>query len=205
MRSSAAFLRLGFGTLLVVLVVAVAGCGGSSDHSSEWTPGDIHTAEASLEGKVGKSIAACVVGLAEKQVTPKKGLEGTPSGSEKKLGENDLNSCVAKAVAVTSGHTGEWDVARTQELENLLVATGVTDTSCYVKFVENRIPPVGTEQLKGLSEKAGKEAAESCKGAEEAETNKSLEEQHELENPSTAPESETEGTTEETQTEDEIP
>jgi hypothetical protein len=134
---------------------------------------------------VGVALATCITKNVEPRMSPKeaKTEEGTKG---EKVGKEAAQTCMKQAESIPSGHTGEWSTANTQELENLLQASFATDVSCYVKYVENRIPPVGTEALKPLAEKAGKEAGSACKAGEEQEKEKSLDEEHELEHPSTS-------------------
>ena len=99
------------------------------------------------QGHVSGALAACITKYVEPRMSPKevKSEEGSKGGKE---GNQAAQTCIKQAEAISSGHTGEWSTANTQELENLLQASFVTDVSCYVKYVENRIPPVGTEALK---------------------------------------------------------
>ncbi len=171
----------------ILAAIAIAGCGSSGSHSSEWTHADVQEVEsrAQTEGHVGAALAACVTKYVEPRMSPKeaKTEEGTKG---EKVGKEAGQTCIKQAEAIPSGHTGEWSTANTQELENLLQASFVTDVGCYVKYVENRVPPVGTEALKPLAEKAGKEAKSACAAGEEQEKEKSLDEEHELEHPSTS-------------------
>jgi len=130
-------------------------------------------------------LAACITKYVEPRMSPTeaKSEEGTKG---EKVGKEAAQTCIKHAEAIPSGHMSEWRTANTQELENLLQASFVTNTSCYVKYVENRIPPVGTEALKPLAEKAGKEAKSTCAAGEEQEKEKSLDEEHELEHPNTS-------------------
>jgi hypothetical protein len=172
--------------IAVVAAIAIAGCG-SGSHASEWTHADVQEVQSKIQsqGHVGVALAACISKYVEPRMSPKevKTEEGTKGA---KVGKEAAQTCIKRAEAIPSGHTGEWSTANTQELENLLEASFVTNTSCYVKYVENRIPPVGTEALKPLAEKAGKEAGSACKAGEEQEKEKSLDEEHELEHPSTS-------------------
>jgi hypothetical protein len=173
-------------SIAVVAVVAIAGCG-SGSHASEWTHADVQEAQSRIQsqGHVGVALATCITKYAESRISPKeaKTEEGTKGA---KVGKEAAQTCIKQAEAIPSGHAGEWSTANTQELENILQASFVTDVSCYVKYVENRVPPVGTEALKPLAEKAGKEAKSACAAGEEQEKEKSLDEEHELEHPSTS-------------------
>ena len=163
---------------------AIAGCGSAASHSSEWTRADVQQAEseAQSDGHMGAALAACITKYVEPRMSPQEAK--TQQGAKtQKLAKEAINTCLTRAESIASGHTGEWSIANTQELENILTASLVTNVSCYVKFVENRIPPVGTEALKPLAERATKEAASACKPGEEQEKEKSLVEQHEEENP----------------------
>jgi hypothetical protein len=173
--------------LAVLVALAVAGCGSSGGHTSEWTRADVQevVGRAQSEGHVGEALATCITKYAESRMSPKeaKQEEGT-KGEE--VGKEAAKTCIEQAESTPSGHTGEWSTANTQELENLLDASFVTNVSCYVKYVENRIPPVGTEALKPLAERAGKEASSTCKAGEEREREQSLDAEHEAESPSTS-------------------
>jgi hypothetical protein len=174
-------------SIAVVAAIAIAGCGSSGSHSSEWTHANVQEVESRIQsqGHVGVALAACITKYVEPRMSPKeaKTEEGTKG---EKVGKEADQTCIKHAESIPSGHTGEWSTANTQELENILQASFVTDVSCYVKFVENRVPPVGTEALKPLAEKAGKEAKSACAAGEEQEKEKSLDEEHELEHPNTS-------------------
>lgn len=171
-------------SIAVVAAIAIAGCG-SGSHASEWSHADAQAVESRIlsDGHVSSTLAACMTKYAEPRISPKE-AKTEESSKDSKVGKEAAQTCIKQAEAIPSGHTGEWSTANTQELENLLQASFVTDTSCYVKYVENRIPPVGTEALKPLAEKAGKEARSACAAGEEQEKEKSLDEEHELEHPS---------------------
>jgi hypothetical protein len=171
---------------MLLAAIAIAGCG-SGSHSSEWTHADVQEVESRAQtgGHVGAALASCITKYVEPRMSPKeaKSEEGTKG---EKVGKEAGQTCIKQSESIPSGHTGEWSTANTQELENILQASFVTDVSCYVKYVENRIPPVGTEALKPLAEKAGNEAKSACHAGEEQEKEKSLDEEHELEHPSTS-------------------
>jgi hypothetical protein len=173
-------------SIAVVAAIAIAGCG-SGSHTSEWTHADVQEAQSRIQsqGHVGVALATCITKYAESRISPKeaKAEEGTKGA---KVGKEAAQTCIKQAESIPSGHTGEWSTANTQELENILQASFVTDVSCYVKYVENRIPPVGTGALEPLAEKAGKEAKSACHAGEEQEKEKSLDEEHELEHPNTS-------------------
>ena len=137
------------------------------------------------DSHVSSPLAACITKYVEPRMSPKE-VKAEEGAKGEKVGKEAAQTCIKEAEAIPSGHTGEWSTANTQELENLLQASFVTDVSCYVKYVENRIPPVGTEALKPLAEKAGKEAKSACAAGEEQEKENSLDEEHELEHPSTS-------------------
>jgi hypothetical protein len=173
-------------SIAVVAAIAIAGCG-SGSHASEWTHANVQEVESRIQsqGHVGVALASCITKYVAPRMSPKeaKTEEGTKG---EKVGKGAAQTCIKQAEAIPSGHTGEWSTANTQELENLLQASFVTNTSCYVKYVENRVPPVGSEALKPLAEKAGKEAKSACAAGEEQEKEKSLDEEHALEHPSTS-------------------
>jgi hypothetical protein len=173
--------------LSVLAAIAIAGCGASGSHSSEWTHADVQevSSRAQTEGHIGAALAACVTKYIEPRMSPKeaKTEEGTKGA---KVAKEAGQTCIKQSESIPSGHTEEWSTANTQELENLLQASFVTDVSCYVKYVENRIPPVGTEALKPLAERAGKEAKSACEAGENQEKEQSLDEEHELEHPNTS-------------------
>jgi hypothetical protein len=171
----------------LLAAIAIAGCGSSGGHSSEWTHADVQEVEGRVQsqGHMGIALAACITKYVEPRMSPKE-VKDEEGSNGQKVGKEAAETCLRHAEAIPSGHTGEWSIANTQELENILTASFVTDVPCYVKYVENRIPPVGTAALKPLAEKAGKEAGAACKAGEEQEKEKSLDEEHAEENPSTS-------------------
>jgi hypothetical protein len=178
----------------IIAAGLIAGCGSSGNHKSAWTKADTETAESELAsaGIAAGPLRACLVNYIEARVTPAEAK--SKSSNDDAVGKAALAACGSQVSSSASvDHTSEWTGAKTQELENLLTAEGVTNMSCYVQFVQKHIAPLEyTSGDKQHAEQVGKEAAVGCHPQESKEQEESLEAEHkELEkatNPTTTPE-----------------
>ena len=132
-----------------------------------------HKSRILSDGHVSSALAACITKYVEPRMSPKEQKQRRHEGRKGRQGSgSDLHQAGRGHPVGPHERMEHGQYAGTRKL---LQASFVTNTSCYVKYVENRIPPVGTEALKPLAEKAGKEPNPPARPAK----NGSLDEEHE--------------------------
>jgi len=173
----------------VLAVGLIAGCGSSGNKTSAWTKADVAELESGLAsgGVAAGPLRTCVTKFIESRLSPADARSKGPSGAQS-FAKEALASCDQQTSSSSVDHASEWSGAKTQELENLLTAQGVTNMSCYVKFVESRIGPLEyTSSDKAKSEQVGREAAANCHPTESKEEEERLEEEHKIKEEATSP------------------
>ncbi len=88
---------------IAVFALALAGCGGSAGHTSEWTSADVHKLESGMEGQEGvtPALVACVTPIVEARTSP-----DASSAEGEEVGHEAAVSCEKSVNHITASSSG---------------------------------------------------------------------------------------------------